>query len=442
MKWPPSRRALVIALILIAALAIRIGEVQRTSYKPINDATAYLELAGQIAHTGSYPTSPARGAGAAGSGGPSAYFPPGFPYFLAAVEEIDGDTTAGAKAVHPARLSQAVLGAAVVGLIGLVALEALGSMLALIALALAAIYPVLIELSGTLVAENLLTALVVAALWAMLRARRSERPYRWVAAAGALTGLATLSHLNGIVLLPPLAFAAWRVRRGVAAPALVVAVALLTLAPWTIRNAIVLHRLIPVSDETGITLVGTYNPTSAADSRVPYKWRLYNVIPGERRLTLATPHLSELKLNDRLLSHALHYIGDHPFSPFAVAYYNARRLFALDGSFAWHASAAAIGLDRGYRQDRRDQLLDRVRAGAPRSVHQGGARSAAVAVVGWSAAVAERGPGERRDAPVPRAGRAVPDPARRLRTYRSDQTSASSHAIQRSPRSRGSDRPD
>jgi len=37
-------------------------------------------------------------------------------------------------------------------------------------------------------------------------------------------------------------------------------------APWTIRNAVVMHALIPVSDETGGTLAGTYNPVSARDA--------------------------------------------------------------------------------------------------------------------------------------------------------------------------------
>ena len=49
----------------------------------------------------------------------------------------------------------AVLGTATVGLIGLVGLEALGGLVAVIAMLLAAVYPVLIEESGTLVAENL-----------------------------------------------------------------------------------------------------------------------------------------------------------------------------------------------------------------------------------------------------------------------------------------------
>ena len=89
---------------------------------------------------------------------------------------------------------------------GLVALEAFGDSVALVCMALAALYPVLVELSGTLVAENLLLVFELAAIWTALRARRSGRPYAWIAATGVLTGLATLTHENAIVIIIPLAF--------------------------------------------------------------------------------------------------------------------------------------------------------------------------------------------------------------------------------------------
>ena len=46
-------RWLVVA-ILAVALALRVGLVERDSYKPINDAKSYLQLASQIDHTGDY----------------------------------------------------------------------------------------------------------------------------------------------------------------------------------------------------------------------------------------------------------------------------------------------------------------------------------------------------------------------------------------------------
>lgn len=343
----PSPRVLIAAALLAVALAVRIAEVEATSYTPRNDAGSYLTLASEIAHSGGYSTSHRPGGGAGGTRGPSAYFPPAFPYLLAAADLISGNTTRRGRAIHTARLSQAALGTVTVALVGLLAAELFGGAVALVALALAAVYPVLVELSAALVAENLMTALILAASWAALRARRSTRPYAWLAATGALTGLATLTHVNGILLLVPLAFAAWHTRRGWRAPALLVAVTLLTITPWIVRNAIVMHRFIAVTDEAGITLRGTYNPASAANRPVPYKWRIFYGIPGETSLVRQGSRLTEPQLSDRLQAQAFHYVGDHPLSPIAVLYHNSLRLLELEGKDAWRASAYAQSIPRG-----------------------------------------------------------------------------------------------
>jgi 4-amino-4-deoxy-L-arabinose transferase-like glycosyltransferase len=302
-------------------------------------------LGSEIAHSGDYTSK--KGAGF--SLGPTAYFPPAYPYFVAAVDLLDGHEAGGPTSVLPTRFSQIALGMLTVALIGLVALEAFGSTVALIALGIAAVYPVLVEMSGILVAENLLLVFELGAVYAALRARRARRRFAWVIAAGVLTGLAALTHENALLMVPPMIVAVWSTRprwspRALAAPAVLVASTALTIAPWTIRNAVVMHRFIPIADETGITLVGTYNPTSAAAQPVPYKWRLYNKIVGERPIVKAAHHMSESALSNRLQRQAFHYIADHPFSPLVVAYHNTLRMLELEGSFAWHASAYAQGL--------------------------------------------------------------------------------------------------
>ena len=58
------------------------------------------------------------------------------------------------------------------------------------------------------------------------------------------------------------------------------------------------------------------------------------------------PSLPEPVWENRLLSQALRYIGAHPlFSRDRVQ--NALQLLELGGSYAWEASAASIGLQRG-----------------------------------------------------------------------------------------------
>ena len=349
--------------ILVVALILRIGAADRTQYRPINDAGSYLTLASYIARTGDYSLRRSPGSGAGGTKGPSAYYAPGYPYFLALVDLLDAHAVRRGPAIQPARVSQAALGTVTVALIGLVAFELFGETAGLIALALAAVYPVLTELSGTLVAENLLTPLVLAALYAALRSRRARKTaarYGWVAGAGILTGLAVLTHENAVLILVGLIPAVWTGRSGrsgrgraggkpfnagsLAAPALLVALTALMILPWTIRNAVVMNSFIPVSDETGITLVGTYNVASAHDPQVPYKWRIFYGIPGERSLVRQESRLTEPQLGAKLESQALHYVSKHPFSPFVVTYHNTLRLFELEGTFAWIASGSAISL--------------------------------------------------------------------------------------------------
>jgi hypothetical protein len=320
--------------------------VEHTPFKAVNDAGTYNRLASNIAQTGDYDTGSAPGSGAGGSRGPTAYFPPGFPYFLAVADLLDGHASGHKPALEGERIEQAVAGTAAVGLLGLVALELLGPAAALVAMALAAGYPVLIEQTGTLVAENLLVVLELGAVWTALRARRSDgrAQYLWIAATGILTGLATLTHQNAILLLLPLGTAAWTAGARARGAALLVIATLLTIAPWTIRNAVEVHHFVPVSDETGITLVGTYNRYSAAEREIPYKWRFFWKIPSDAHLVKTAGRYTEPQLDAKLRSQALRYLGDHPTAPLSAGWHNLVRMLELEGDAAWRTSAEAVGL--------------------------------------------------------------------------------------------------
>jgi hypothetical protein len=67
------------------------------------------------------------------------------------------------------------------------------------------------------------------------------------------------------------------------APSTMLAVALLTVTPWLIRDAAVFHHFVPLSTEDGITLAGTYNLASAA-SDPPYRWLYYSDVGSLKSL--------------------------------------------------------------------------------------------------------------------------------------------------------------
>ncbi|MGP0052588.1 MAG: ArnT family glycosyltransferase [Solirubrobacteraceae bacterium] len=334
---------------------IRLVYVSVEPYHAINDAGTYNRFASMIANHGDYHTGDKPRSGAGGSRGPTAYFPPAFPYYLAIADLIDGHAAGGPTAVAPERVEMAVTGTIAVALIGLVALEAFGDAVALAAMALAAVYPVLIELSGTLVAENLLVVFELAAAWTLLRAREATHPYAWIVAGGVFCGLGALTHENALLYVIPLGFAAWTVARrrpnrtrsglrALAAPTTLLIITCATIAPWTIRNAVELHAFVPISDEAGITLAGTYNPVSAAFEPVPWKWHLFSHVPEFHHLEHISGRFTEVALGDKLETAALDYIKAHPLAPLEVAYHNTLRMLELEGTYAWQASAKALDI--------------------------------------------------------------------------------------------------
>jgi len=366
-----------VALLLLAALGIRVAYIDAEPYHAINDAGTYNRMASMIATWGDYHTGDAPRSGAGGSRGPTAYFPPAFPYYLAVADLVDGHEAGGRTAVPPERIEMAVTGTITVALIGLVALEAFGEGAAWAAMVLTALYPAFIELSGILVAENLLVPLELAAVWSLLRARRSPHPYPWIAGAGVLAGLGALTHENALLFVIPFAIGAWlavrspAVRatppapaddtasaatatrgqsrrrpglRALAAPLLLIVLVCATIAPWTIRNAVELHSFVPIADETGITLAGTYNRTSAGDKQVPYKWHLFSHVPSLRHFARHSASETEVQLSDKLQQAAINYIKAHPTAPLQAAGDNTLRMLELEGTFAWRASTSALNI--------------------------------------------------------------------------------------------------
>ena len=269
----------MVAVLIVALALVACGEVQRTSYRPINDAGSYLTLASEIARTGDYSRAHRPGPAPAGPAARAPTSRPASRTSSAAVDLIDGHTTPRDGAIQPARLSQAVLGTITVALVGLVAFELFGELVGLIALVLAAVYPVLIELSGDARRrEPADRAGPRGAVDAALRARARGAPTRAARgspATGVLTGLATLTHENGVLILIPLIAAVWTAGRAcrLARARRAGAAARHGRARRSCRGRSATRSsctaFIPVSDETGITLVGTYNVASAADAHGP-----------------------------------------------------------------------------------------------------------------------------------------------------------------------------
>ena len=314
--------ALLLGLILLAALLVRLGAIVATPDLELTADPANYDLhARSIAAGDGYPESTVTPAG-----GPSAIRPPGFPLFVAATYALSGDS------VTAARVGQAIVGTVIVALIALIAWTLFGRKVGLVAGALAAIFPPLVIGGMTLLSEPLFVAFELGAVLAALR-WRERGGTRMLLLAGALAGAAILTRSTGVLLLVPLAFAVrsgpWRQAAGYRAPALLVATALLVVAPWTVRNALELDAFVPVSDQDGYTLAGTYNETSR---KMDGFWIPANADPAYARLLARNRRLDEVELGRELRAEARRFAADHPGYVATVALHNTLRLFNLGGS--------------------------------------------------------------------------------------------------------------
>jgi hypothetical protein len=308
-----------------AALAARAAAVRLTpGYVPHHDDRSYLLHALALVRGHAYPVFHAGHHPV-----PTAYRAPGFPVLLAGAHALLGPELSAERA------AQVGVGAAVAVLVAVVAGQIWGRRTALLAGALAALSPVLVLFDASLISEPLFTALMLGAMACALHAR--GRP-GWAAGAGALAGAAALTRPEGLAVAAAVALCAGGRRAGVVA----LVAALACVAPWTIRNAVVLHAFVPVSTETGNTLAGTYNASSLHDAR----WRdprLSHLYARQRQAN----RTNEAATDRALTQAALTWTAGHPLYVAKVVAANAQRLSGVAPTSFSRTSLRTVSLPQG-----------------------------------------------------------------------------------------------
>jgi 4-amino-4-deoxy-L-arabinose transferase-like glycosyltransferase len=208
----------------------------------------------------------------------------------------------------PQRLTMCIVGAGVVGVLGLLGRRIAGSVVGLAAAVVAAVYPNLFINDGIVMAEALTALLVAAALLFVYRLRDGWSP--WDAAGlGIACGLAALTRAELVLLLPLLAIpavlgadrSAWRTR--VRILGLVLGVAVLTTAPWVVRNLVTFEEPAFLSTGDGAVLLG-------ANCARTYAGRLLGVWSLE--CSTAVPETRDLSVSaKRQRDKGLEYMRDH-----------------------------------------------------------------------------------------------------------------------------------
>jgi 4-amino-4-deoxy-L-arabinose transferase-like glycosyltransferase len=141
-------------------------------------------------------------------------------------------------------------------------------------------------------------------------------------ACGLLLGVALLVRSSSVLLIAGALVAWWAAsgwRSGIALTVLAAAVAALVVAPWTVRNAVVLHGFVPISLEDAAAY-GTFNGQAAHDPIWPYAWR--PAPPGIAPLMRHRPPLGDVAFHSALQRLAIDYVKRHPLAVAQAFFWN------------------------------------------------------------------------------------------------------------------------
>jgi 4-amino-4-deoxy-L-arabinose transferase-like glycosyltransferase/SAM-dependent methyltransferase len=196
---------------------------------------------------------------------PTAFWPPAYPVLLASMWKITGFGLTSAKVLN-----------ATLGALTIVALYLLGTSMfhrkvGLLSAALFAVFPNAIAWLPLLFPEALFILIFVVALWVLVEfmPETARGKVAVAAAVGLLTGLAALTRGQGLVLAP-VATLIWLSRDGwrpaARQSAVLALAAALLIAPWTIRNWIVLDSPVLISTNAGVSLRTGHAPDSTGTS--------------------------------------------------------------------------------------------------------------------------------------------------------------------------------
>jgi len=267
-----KRTLIALGAIALLGLVVRAYVVVNPVEYPGDDSRAYYALSKALYTDQSF-------------GGPefedSSDWSPGAPFLYAAAYYATGGAREGT-----ARIVEALLGIATILVVFALGWRLggreLGRWVGLFAAFAVAVYPPFLHSTGELMSEPpamlTLPAAILAFLWAWDSGGRASQPGRlwpWLI-PGLLFGLTAMFRpeylLVGAVFVGLAGVRFWEKREwrlGIAAAAVLLVALVLPILPWTIRNLVVLDRVVPISTGGGKALyVGTYLPADGEYQRV------------------------------------------------------------------------------------------------------------------------------------------------------------------------------
>jgi 4-amino-4-deoxy-L-arabinose transferase-like glycosyltransferase len=276
----------VTVFIFVLAVIVRLLHALTVTHSPlITDAKEYDTLGVQLSEGKGYVNS---------SGEPTAYRPPVYPLFLAAIYSITGHNLTWV------RFAQALLGAGICLLTYLIATIIFNNKIAVLSGVISIFYPPLIFSTSQILTETLFTFLLLLGIFVIIK----TRTYTTLTITGIIFGLALLTRPFLLFFIPFLLY--WIMlnsKYNTLKSITVLCIGLsLILIPWTVRNYLKLDSFIPFANVGGLTLYNSYV--------VPQKGFGYNSLEGIRDEYFKINR--ETERNKYLFGKSTEYIKENP----------------------------------------------------------------------------------------------------------------------------------
>jgi len=251
--WRETRVAVLVGVVATAVRSLWVILFARAP-AGLSDPYIYLQMAASLADGKGYTSLLGR---------PTAYYPPGYPLFVAAVQRASELVGQGPRLILILGLTQAVLGGVAAAALVIAGNRLRSSRyLGVTAGLLFAFWPNLIIHSGLVLSESLFLCFFCILLAALFLWTARTEPLSSAQSAALLTvifcstAVCTLVRPQSVVVVVPAAALAWLIaglgwRVSLRGIGLLVIGMLIAILPWTVRNAIVMKEFVPMSTNTG-----------------------------------------------------------------------------------------------------------------------------------------------------------------------------------------------
>jgi 4-amino-4-deoxy-L-arabinose transferase-like glycosyltransferase len=287
---------LILLLVVGFALRLFVGQtvVGGFSREYEGDEAGYVGLAAHVVQGMGFSDN---------AGAPRSYRMPGLPLLVAIPVSFTGENVIGI------RIFMCFLESLLIPAFYLLVRTLTGSAkLGLIGGAIAIFFPTWVIPPGNVMTDIPAAILIVLITWMLIEGHRHQS-LSWIVGAGLLWGAATLTRAGTLMYAPAivlwllLMMPDWKMRL-----ASIVAVTIsfaVVLAPWSIRNAYVHGKFVPLSTQGGVQLYISNNPEATGVMVIDQAY-------VDQTRAQRYPNFSEAERDELFQAEAVKFIGENP----------------------------------------------------------------------------------------------------------------------------------